>query len=77
LLHLQVGDIDSARMVVHVRQGKGRKDRLVRAWLRLLEELRAYWRQCRPRTWLFPGEAKGPEEPRRRGSVGIIRHSAL
>jgi integrase/recombinase XerD len=55
LLALQVGDIDSARMVIHVRQGKGGKDRLVPLSLRLLEELRAYWRQHRPRTWLFPG----------------------
>lgn len=55
LLHLRVGDIDSARMVIHVRQGKGAKDRLVPLSLRLLEELRAYWRMCRPRTWLFPG----------------------
>jgi site-specific recombinase XerD len=55
LLHLRVGDIDSARMVIHVRQGKGAKDRLVPLSLRLLQELRAYWRMCRPRTWLFPG----------------------
>lgn len=55
LLHLQVTDIDSARMVIHVRQGKGAKDRLVPLSLRLLEELRAYWRLYRPRTWLFPG----------------------
>ena len=56
LLHLRVGDIDSARMVIHVRQGKGAKDRLVPLSLRLLDELRAYWRLCRPRTWLFPGQ---------------------
>jgi site-specific recombinase XerD len=56
LLHLRVTDIDSARMVIHVRQGKGAKDRLVPLSLRLLEELRAYWRLCRPRTWLFPGQ---------------------
>ena len=55
LLHLRVTDIDSARMVVHVRQGKGGKDRLVPLSLRLLQELRAYWLVCRPRTWLFPG----------------------
>jgi integrase/recombinase XerD len=61
LTHLQVTDIDSARMVVHVRQGKGGKDRLVPLSLRLLEELRAYWRVCRPRTWLFPGHK--PERP--------------
>lgn len=55
LLHLRVTDIDSARMVIHVRQGKGAKDRLVPLSLRLLQELRAYWLVCRPRTWLFPG----------------------
>src|SRR5437867_9844530 len=59
LLHLQVADIDSARMVIHVRQGKGAKDRLVPLSLRLLEELRAYWRMHRPRTWLFPGQKPG------------------
>jgi len=58
LLHLQVRDIDSARMVIHVRQGKGAKDRLVPMSLRLLEELRAYWRMSRPRTWLFPGHKR-------------------
>jgi site-specific recombinase XerD len=61
LLHLQVGDIDSARMVIHVRQGKGAKDRLVPLSPRLLEELRTYWRLCRPRTWLFPGHK--PDRP--------------
>lgn len=56
LLHLQVRDIDSARMIIHVRQGKGAKDRLVPLSRRLLEELRTYWRSARPRTWLFPGK---------------------
>jgi integrase/recombinase XerD len=56
LLHLRVTDIDSARMVIHIRQGKGAKDRLVPLSLRLLQELRAYWLACRPRTWLFPGQ---------------------
>lgn len=67
LLSLQVGDIDSARMVVHVRQGKGRKDRLVPLSVRLLEELRAYWRLCRPATWLFPG--KKLDQPISNGNV--------
>jgi site-specific recombinase XerD len=55
LLHLQVADIDSARMVVHVRHGKGGKQRLVPLSPRLLDVLRDYWRQFRPATWLFPG----------------------
>ena len=61
LTHLQVGDIDSGRMVIHVRHGKGAKDRLVPLSRRLLEELRGYWRLCRPRTWLFPGRRR--EQP--------------
>jgi integrase/recombinase XerD len=86
LLHLQVGDIDSARMVIHVRQGKGGKDRLVPLSPRLLEELRAYWRWCRPRTWLFPGQK--PDRPitasnvqRRFGrlvqQVGLGKHCSM
>src|SRR5262245_20640896 len=59
LTHLRVSDIDSARMVIHVRHGKGGKDRLVPLAPRLLEELRAYWRRERPPTWLFPGDRPG------------------
>jgi integrase len=44
VLNLQVSDIDSARMLVHVHQGKGNKDRLVPLSLKLLTELRGYWR---------------------------------
>jgi integrase/recombinase XerD len=61
VLHLQVPDIDSRRMVLIVRQGKGAKDRLVPLSLRLLEVLRAYWRVCRPQLWLFSGrDARQP-----------------
>ena len=55
LMHLRVADIDGRRMVVVVRQGKGRKDRQVPLSPRLLEVLRAYWQAERPATWLFPG----------------------
>lgn len=55
LLGLQVRDIDSARMALHLRHGKGQKERLVPLSPRLLEALRAYWREYRPATWLFPG----------------------
>src|SRR5262249_10503202 len=67
LLHLQAGDIDSARMVIHVRQGKGRKDRLVPLSLRLLGASRAYWRPCRPPRWPFPAQRAG--QPLNAGSV--------
>jgi site-specific recombinase XerD len=54
---LKVSDIDSERMVVHIRGGKGRKDRDVMLSPALLEALRTYWRGLRhkPTVWLFPG----------------------
>jgi site-specific recombinase XerD len=56
VVRLQVGDIDSQRMALHVRCAKGQKDRFVPLSAVLLEQLRAYWRQHRPRRWLFPGQ---------------------
>jgi site-specific recombinase XerD len=55
--HLKVSDVDSKRMVIHVRGGKGRKDRDVMLSPKLLEELRQHWRRLRRKTsdWLFPG----------------------
>ncbi len=50
--------ISIARRVVHVRQGKGNKERLVPLSERLLDELRRYWREYRPRPWLFPGRSR-------------------
>jgi site-specific recombinase XerD len=55
LLALQVRDIDSARMVLHIRAGKGQKQRYMPLTPRLLVVLRAYWKEYRPATWLFPG----------------------
>jgi integrase/recombinase XerD len=52
---LRVPDIDSARGVIMVRQGKGAKDRNVMLSPQLLGILRAYWKFARPRTYLFPG----------------------
>ena len=55
--HLKVRDIDSQRMVVHIRGGKGAKDRDVMLSPKLLDALRIYWRSLRrkPKEWLFPG----------------------
>ena len=53
--HLKVSDIDSKRMVLRIRQGKGRKDRYTLLSTAALEVLRKYWRHCRPKEWLFPG----------------------
>jgi integrase/recombinase XerD len=56
---LRVQDIDSARMLIHVRQGKGQKDRIVPLSEVLLRSLRAYWQIYRPKVWLFPGQKPG------------------
>lgn len=63
---LRVEDIDSSRMLIHVRQGKGAKDRVVPLSPVLLEALRDYWRAMRPRPWLFP--AADPTRP-------VLRHA--
>jgi len=56
LTHLKISDIDSQRMVLHIRGGKGRKDRDVMLSLRLLTALRTHWRYYHRKssTWLFP-----------------------
>ena len=56
VLHLKLSDIDSERMILRVDQGKGKKDRNVMLSPALLETLRAYWRESKPRVWLFPGQ---------------------
>jgi integrase/recombinase XerD len=58
---LQVADIDSGRMVIRVRQGKGHKDREVMLSPRLLAVLREYWKAVKPKLWLFPGQV--PDRP--------------
>jgi len=63
--NLRVCDIDSDRMLIHVEQGKGRKDRKVMLSPGLLKLLRDYWLEARPEGWLFPGKPKiNPLSPR-------------
>lgn len=57
---LRVTDIDSARMLVHIRRGKGDKDRYVPLPQRTLELLRQYWLTHRHPIWLFPAGGAGP-----------------
>jgi integrase/recombinase XerD len=61
VIHLQVKDIDSSKMQIRVRQGKGGKDRNVVLSEVLLEVLRRYFRQYRPVNWLFYGQT--PQRP--------------
>jgi site-specific recombinase XerD len=87
---LQVADIDSKRMLIHVREGKGGHQRCVMLSTRLLSALRTYWRQGRPLEFLFPGKSGhlGPEAVRtavrraaadaglrKRVSPHVLRHS--
>jgi len=55
LIRLKVEDIDSQRMIVHIRQGKRNRDRDVPLTPKLLQTLREYWRWMKPKTYLFPG----------------------
>jgi site-specific recombinase XerD len=58
LSRLKVEDIDSQRMIVHIRQGKGNRDRDVPLTPKLLKTLREYWQWMKPKTYLFPGMVK-------------------
>jgi site-specific recombinase XerD len=59
ILGLCVADVDSARMVLRVRQGKGNKDRYTLLSPVMLETLREYWKLYRPATYLFPARRGG------------------
>lgn len=58
---LELSDIDSPRMLIRVRLGKGKRDRYVPLSETLLKQLRLYWKHSRPKGWLFP--SKDPRFP--------------
>lgn len=70
LVSLRVEDIDSPRMLLRVRQGKGQKDRCAKLSAHLLGVLRDYYRRKRPKSWLFPGST--PDRPMNRLTVNRI-----
>jgi len=57
--HLQVSDIDSDRMFVHIHRGKGNKDRYIPLPQRTLQILRAFWKMHRNPVWIFPAPGRG------------------
>jgi integrase/recombinase XerD len=79
-LHLQITDIDSKRMLVHVHRGKGAKDRIVPLPEPTLLLMRSYYKSHRNPIWLFPSEGKDhllaptAKEPMSESSVqGVIK----
>lgn len=60
---LQVADIDSGRMVIHIRNAKGARDRYVPLPQRTLQQLRGYWVSHRHPVWIFPARNKGGPLP--------------
>ena len=74
---LRIADIDSKRMLLHVIQGKGRKDRLVTLSPVLLYHLRCHYQRYRPRSWLFPSRTY-PDRHITRDAVALaitaVRH---
>jgi integrase/recombinase XerD len=81
--NLHLADIDSGRMMIHVRHGKGAKDRYVPLPQRTLLLLRQYWQTHRNPTLLFPAEGRNhidlvrSTEPMSKSSVQDAFHAAL
>jgi len=81
--NLRVPDIDSARLMIHVRHGKGAKDRYVPLPERTLQLLRQYWKQHHNPVLLFPAEGRNhidlarSTEPMSKSSVQDAFHAAL
>ena len=74
LVHLKLTDLDAARGMIRIEQGKGAKDRYTLLSPRLLDELRGYWTTYHPRDWLFP--ARGGQRPMHTSTVGKAYRAA-
>lgn len=81
--HLQVPDIDSARGYIHVRHGKGAKDRYVPLPKRTLQLIRQHWQTHQNPVWIFPAPGRGGtlmptnNKPMPKASVQIVFKEAL
>jgi integrase/recombinase XerD len=74
-LFLQVSDIDSQRLQVHVHRGKGAKDRYVPLPEETLALLRTYWKTHRHTTWLFP--ATGRDQKQSSSAISPMRRTSV
>jgi site-specific recombinase XerD len=75
LRHLKVTDIDSQRMILHVREAKGSVPRDIALSPALLERLRVYYRRQKPKEWLFPSQQR-QEQPLDDGSIRLLCRKA-
>jgi site-specific recombinase XerD len=91
IVNLKITDIDSKRMVIYLRQAKGKKDRQVMLATKLLALLRLYYKEYKPQLWLFEGrnhqeyssrsihkmfdKAKAKAGIIKKGSIHALRHS--
>lgn len=91
IVALKILNIDSQRMMIHIQGAKGKKDRMVPLSKKLLEILRTYYQQYRPKSYLFEGQNGGPYSATsvqeilqqaklcsrimKKGSVHMFRHS--
>jgi len=74
LLELKLGDIDSEAMKIHVRQGKGKKDRYIMLSENVLNLLRDYYKVYKPKDYIFEGQKGGKYSPK---SVQSVFKTAL
>jgi integrase/recombinase XerD len=91
IVQLKIKDVDSKRMVITLRQAKGKKDRQIMLAEKLLLMLRAYYKEYKPKDWMFEGQQGGPYSARsiqlilahakskagvtKKGSIHAMRHS--
>jgi len=75
LRNLKISDIDSQRMVIHVREGKGGIPRDIGLSPALLERLRVYWRWGKPKDWLFPSKMR-PQQMMERKTIRLACSTA-
>ena len=74
LLNLKISDIDSSSMVIHIRMGKGKKDRKVMLSVVLLDHLRKYYKAWNPSAFLFEGQHGGQYSER--SVQAVVRDTA-
>ncbi|HEY6383019.1 MAG TPA: tyrosine-type recombinase/integrase [Pseudolabrys sp.] len=77
VVSLKVSDIDSARMVLRIEDGKGSKDRLAKLSPQMLEELRAWWKIAKPKVFLFPSRFKAADHISTRQYHRACREAAI